>query len=356
MKKLYLVFAFTFLGGLVSAEGKELETKIKLHAYGVEVNVGFKPIDLVEGLDSIFWVGGAGAYKFPDFFRDSLTDQALSTANKDNSGFSQIFTLWRAGFAQGILYNSDLKKNLLEGFLFYQGQFLANSSSKSGVNYLLDSHRPDKAGLLQNSLLVGLSLNNLTKADLHGLVKGYYEEASLEYAPRLFQSVAVDFTRLNFTSKIFYPLFDLDPAKRDSTFSILLGNFTQADYLVGDQIPVMIEQGFGGRDYRTGLGSSVRGTEEGRFDGKIKLVNNLDLRINFPTVFMDALIPGVVAYFDVGAFGGLNGQADAALFSTGYGAFINLLNLGELAIYQDYWLNGSPYKASAFRIALGLHF
>lgn len=362
MKRAFLLlFALAGLSGL-SAQDKEPELAIKLHAYGVELGLGLKPVTLLPGTDTILWLDGAGAYKLPNFYRNPTNDQQFGDNTGNISGVSLVYAKWQAGIAQGFVFNPVIKKNYVEGFLFYQG-YVLNSSQSDPAGNLAASNRPDKGNTVQNSFLAGLSLNDLVPGDFHGLQKGYYTEFSVEFAPSQLQTVDVAFSRLNATSKIFLPLFDLDPVAKENKLSLLLGNFTQIDNLYQkgtSPLPYFAEQGFGGRNYRTGVGESVRGVEAGRFDAKFKFVNNLELRLNLPTLFVDGLIPGVSGYFDVGGYSGLPTSTAAndsgMLYSTGAGAFLSFKGVGEIALYKDFWLNGTPYKASDFRIALGLHF
>lgn len=73
-----------------------------------------------------------------------------------------------------------------------------------------------------------------------------------------------------------------------------------AEYLAGDGAPAREYQRFGGYDPVTGLGSGLRGTAPGRFDGRFRALANLDLRLSFPGLAGYYVFPGLIAFADAG--------------------------------------------------------
>jgi hypothetical protein len=111
-----------------------------------------------------------------------------------------------------------------------------------------------------------------------------------------------------------------------------------------------VRQSFGGRSPRTGLGGAVRGVDAGSLDVNFKVVNNLEVRLVGPALFLPTIVPGLVAYLDAGCFGGVGEPAPVEwgfVASTGAGVFVDLFGFAQLTGYVHYRLVGGNADGSA---------
>jgi len=106
----------------------------------------------------------------------------------------------------------------------------------------------------------------------------------------------------------------------------------------------------------------VRGVDSGSLDVNLKLVNNLELRVNLPAIVLPDLVPGVVVHWDAGYFaqvGESAGHVSGFVTTVGAGLYFNLFDLAHLAAYTHYRLDavnadGSPWVP--FDLQFGLHY
>jgi hypothetical protein len=368
---------------VAAAWADDLEPSVQLHAWGAELDVAWRPVVLVPHTQTTFWLGGGGLYKSWNYFRDA-SGNALTAADVNAAAVNEMAGSWFVGAAQGIVGQptpfADGHKpwqtpNLLEAYTYYRGTVISTLSSGS---YLANSNRVDRNGYVQTAFLAGLDLNTLTKTDDHNLLSGFLLEGAAETAPVGFQSVDVDYNRLTATLTLFLPVYDANPDSRLNTLSVLFGANMILDHLSGSNIPSEAQGEVGGRawagvlGFADALGGAVRGIESNRFDGTDKAVGNLDLRINLPGLdypefvkslspfpLEGSLIPGIVLFYDYGAWGGLNGIDPNYVTTAGAGVFLRVGHYGSVQVYFSQWLTGgTPYNTSALPIsaALGMQF
>jgi len=143
---------------------------------------------------------------------------------------------------------------------------------------------------------------------------------------------------------------------------VYAGDFAAVDWVTGDPVPLNVRQSFGGRSPRTGLGDAVRGVDSGSLDGDFKAVNNLEVRVLGPALFLPDIVPGLVVYLDAGIFGSAGAPGPDAwgfVASTGAGVFVDLFGFAQLTGYLHYRLVGENADGSAltpFAIDFGLKF
>jgi hypothetical protein len=90
--------------------------------------------------------------------------------------------------------------------------------------------------------------------------------------------------------------------------------------------------------------------DEGSLDGNFKAVNNLEVRLLGPALFLPAIVPGLVAYFDAGCFGSAGSPGSDAwgfVASTGAGVFVDVFGFAQLTGYLHYRLVGENADGSA---------
>lgn len=315
-----------------------------LRIFGADLGVGYRTPADGSAPDTIFWIFLGGGYEWPTFYRDPNNHLYNGDFPGFNPATSPLFTRVNLkidlGIAQGILFNDRINANLLEAFLFYRARYDATIDDAAANELIVASDRPDRMSLYQNSVIAGFSYNDLDLSDRHLIPNGWYAEISAEWGPDFIQTVwlnpeaKADFLRFDAQAKLFIPLFDLDPDAELNTFSGCFAGFASIDYSMGNNIPINIQQSFGGRFARSGLGGSVRGYELTRFDGLFKAVINLEARFNlWQFELIDVVTPGFVVFFDAGYYNFVYYPESGFLFSTGIGIFLNVWKFTSLSAY-----------------------
>jgi hypothetical protein len=304
---------------------------------GADIGIGWRGLTQEPNPDTIIWVIAGGGYEWLNYFR--LPDNQLYTGGGGyDPAYTRICGRLDLGLAQGFVWNERLKHNLFEGYAFFRTRLDYMFNDPTVVNALVfASGRPDVPGLFQASLFAGVSYKDLDDTDPHRILNGFYGEASVEWGPQFLLNDLygrADFVRLNLTARGFLPLFDIDPKAELNLFSGYLGAFLSVDWCDGAAVPANIQQTFGGRGYRYGLGYAVRGYEDGRFDGRFKAVLNLEFRLNlWQFKIIDTITPGLYAFVDSGYYNFIYYDEQGFLFSAGAGVFINVWSLTSLTAY-----------------------
>jgi len=356
---------------------------------GVDVTLGYKLPPWFAGVETILQatLGGGyegfGTFRSFDYTPNTPVIPPEAAADPDgNLEFNSPNFQWQAGIRQGILWNQELKRNLLEGFLYYRGRYdrYLNGrhywgSDETTITAIESTHEDwqrdyegsDAYGIFGASLFTGLAYDAL-RFDRRGKAyDGTYAEASLEVSP-YFPSVlgASDFWRLNFSTKSFKTLYEARPELEKNWFTIYAGSYFSIDYADANrQMPLYVMQTLGGTKPRKGLANAVRGFEDYSWDTQLKIVHNLDLRFNLPVAYSihgRDLFPGLVVYFDLGYgsryWGDPLDTRGGFLGSTGVGVFLGLLDVVYTQIYCHFPLIGQRIDGAPFVLDLdiGLQF
>jgi hypothetical protein len=328
---------------------------------GLDVTASYRIPPWFSGVDTILEATIGGGYEGLATFRtwDYIphTVAADTAAAEGYLEFNSPNFQWQAGIRQGILWNPDKAENLLEAFLFYRGRYERYlngryfwGSSDSQIAAIRASHEAwqssylgsDARGIFGTSLFAGLAYDDLhfnwrTKA-----YDGFYTEGSLEISP-YFPSVlgASDFWRLNATAKYSKTLYESPRETEKNWFTLYLSGILAIDYADAlRQMPLYVMETLGGTEPRVGLAYAVRGFEKYSWDTQLKIVHNLDLRLNLPvfySIFGRDLLPGVVVYFDLGYgdhyWGDPTDTPGGFLASSGIGTYLGLLDLAYVHLY-----------------------
>ncbi len=308
--------------------------------WGAEVALGWKGLRLIPGVDTVFWVSGGAGYDTDNYFAGP--DDAVMPADPAALRYHDFSYDWRLGVAQGILFNPEQKRNLLELVLLYRGRhqyYLDPNGVLAGL--------PDSSGLLQNALFTGLVFDNVHKNLTYATQRGLYLAVGAEFVPQALANTvlgASDYTDLSLVACGFLPLLET------RALSIYLADRILYDRLIGDDawIPLNARCSFSalstvpiGEYPFHGLGGALRGISVDRYDGYVKLVNNLEVRLHYPSLTMFNLItPGLIAFFDAGVFDHMSRQLrfDPIYCSTGLG--LSFYGRGyELVLYGAYFIN-----------------
>jgi hypothetical protein len=341
-----------------ASSGSLWEFQPYLRLWGIDMAGVYKGFTFVDGLDTRLWLSLGGGVEAVGFYRNSDgTPYTPPTSGTDPGAFSRTNVLWTLGLAQGLIYDQENQKNLVELIGYYRSS-VENYTEANGVHArIFDSGLPDKDGITQNSLLAGIRYNGITVNQENQLRKGAFAETSLEFAPNSLNQIA-DFTRWNTTVIGFWPCVEND------NYCIFAGDRLMYDRLYGNYIPINARTSFGGASVfpgiiSTGLGGAMRGVNYGRFDGYDKLINNLELRATFPNLFkQDWIIPGVIVYYDLGYTDNLTNQLqmDQLYSAAGIAVYTHLkLSFIDLdaGFSNDYFLTE---QRSTFNLLLYLQF
>lgn len=330
---------------------------------GVDLRLTYSGAPILDGLDTKLFFQAGGGYEEATLWRNTngTVYSGPVLENLENK-YMQPNLRFEGGIIQGLLWNEALDKNLLEAFLVYRLRY--DNHIPHEASFIEGSIFSDAEGILGNSLFAGLMYHNLEVDKRHKTKNGLYAEASLEWGPQFLFNESIggsDYFRMNATAKGFIRLFDLNPEKEKNTLSIYLADLFSVDWMTGGSIPIYAFQTFGGTKLRGGLGGSVRGYEKRAWDANFKMVNNLEIRVNGPALFLPSLVPGILAYFDAGYAATYFADAAAQpsfLAATGAGIYLNVFDFDYLAVYFQVPLTEERKDGKAFSIAveLGLHF
>jgi hypothetical protein len=346
-KNLCCIMLILLLGGclLGALSSEDLLFRIGLRTWGVDGALGWKGLRVFPGVDTVFWVSAGVGFQSENYFagaNDAVMPADPGTVRYDNLNFD-----WRLGVAQGILFNREQKRNLLELVLLYRGKYHCYLDPNGALAGL-----PDQNGLLQNSLLTGLVYDDVLADLAYATRRGVYAAAAAEFTPQVLANSVLgagDYTRLSLMACGYLPVLIT------RALSIYLADQLLYDHLFGDEawIPQSVRASFGaltsvpiGRNPLRALGGTLRGIAKDRFDGYIKLANNAEVRLHLPALTMFNLVtPGLIFYFDAGAYDHLSRQLrfNPLYCCTGIG--LALYGLGyDFVLYGSYFINENRFS------------
>jgi hypothetical protein len=323
--------------------------------WGADAALGWKGWPLFPGVDTVLWASAGGAFQSNLWF-EGTSDYVTVRSQLDSKTYYNLNVDWRLGVAQGIVYNPEQDRNLVEFLVLYRGKF----------HHYFDEHGvlaslPEKNGLLQNSILTGLVFDNTYKYKASLNRRGLYTALSTEFAPAWLGNEALgvsDFWRLSWIVTGYLPVLDA------RTVSIYLAGRVLLDriFSASGEVPVTTLASIGaltkvpiGSNPLHALGGALRGVVNDRYDGYVKMVNNFDVRFHFPAwTFFKLFTPMAVAYFDAGVYDEMTGllRFNPVFCTTGLG--VGLYALGfDFILYGTYFINEQDLY---WGLGLGVHF
>ncbi len=197
--------------------------------------------------------------------------------------------------AQGFLgVQQEIAKGWLSAFVFLKERYDLNSAAPGEDPQIFHSGLPDSSGIQQVSIVAGVTLGTVTFDQAYGTRSGIRASAAWEYAPAAANAVA-DYHRLDASVTAYVPII-----KRDS-LTLYIADRLVFDDLFGGYVPINARRSFCGCCALPAVQMPLmRGTDPGRFEGCMKAVNNLDIRMKFPGLQFWTVIPGAAAFCDVG--------------------------------------------------------
>ncbi|HVP19597.1 MAG TPA: hypothetical protein VMU36_11410, partial [Spirochaetia bacterium] len=318
---------------------------------------------ILPGLDTILENDLGAGYETDNFYTNPDGSPYWGPSDGSAVLFDRLQILEGLGIRQGILWDTERNRNLVEGFLFYRLHYDRNYPGAGAL--VSASAFPDRNQILSNSFQAGVSASTLDKDQVHKTWDGLYGEASVQWAPSFFfNSIGgANFYRLNLTLKGFRTLYAA-PAKGESNFfslyifSLYVGDFISVDYAGGDSIPFYVLESTGGLKPRATTDDWVRGFETGSYGTTFKAVNNFDIRIQGPAVIWPSVVPGLYAFTDAGYYSGFyqdpTNTPGGLLVSVGAGAYLDFFDLTNLTGYIAFPVSG--HRVDGARYEISFHF
>ena len=305
--------------------------------WGAGLSAIYNGWSLVEDQRTQILLGLSGAYESEAYYRKpsgepyTPPDPAPFLASGD-AGYKKVGVTVTSGIRQGIAVDHRLSV-----FMLYRSYLDINSPDNA---LIFSSRLPDRDGIWQNSITSGVIYDNVESDPAHGSRQGISVEFSVESAPEFLGNNVfgkADYGRV--TAKLIShgTLFDLDPESPRNLLNLVLSTRTVFDLLWGSYIPVNALQSVGGYYNSSGLGGTVRALQGGRHDGPLKITQNIDLRVNLPSIWL--IVPALVIYGDVGISDDSRiGRIDEAAHfhsSTGAGLLLNFSGF-DMGVFGDF--------------------
>ncbi len=190
------------------------------------------------------------------------------------------------------------KASRFRAALFLRGETMGNLwNGANGATLLALSGLPDAPGFAELGAGAALGLTALDRKTSSGQEIGvrldWCYEFSYDFYPMAMLSASTNEISLEFSG--FLPLVD------NEAISLVLAEHLLYSALVGGAPEHRLSR-IGGNRFTPypALGGLVRGVPDYSGDGRIKTGDNLDLRLEFPSLFKKVVIPGLTAFADAG--------------------------------------------------------
>lgn len=328
--------------------------------FGADMTVGYRGLHPIPQLGTTVWAHVGGGWEQHKLYRDFSIEDVVGVplgVDDPKADYNKWTLDAQLGLAQGILWSDRLGRNLLEAVIQSRWRLESYRLPDGGDSSLiLDSSLPDRDGLFLGTFLGAVHLDGVQTVSRRRTHNGVDAEISAEWAPAGFLGSPADFVRLNGHLE---GLVTLVEAKN---VALVAGDHLEGDLLLSptgelSTIPVWARttlggvnpDGFGGQ---AGLGGAVRGVASERFDGTLKIVNNLEVRLLFPEILPVAIFPGLIVFVDAGTsdFRGLDRAPvlpDDLFVSFGAGLDLRAL-VADVVVYASYC--ALPEEARGFKV------
>lgn len=373
------LFAFLLLPGTVPLFAQLSLTPSPL-IWGADLQITY-PLGRGE-LPTTPEIGVAAAYSSTPYFRNpdgSLFERSRSGFDGRSAPyFDRTLTRWNLGVNQAVVYDELKDIETVGVFVRYVGfgDWHHKDKEESQLIYSSDFAVPEAEGQLLNTLRLGVNVGNVAVRDVSAVRVGWDGYIVGEWGPAFLGNEAfgeANFARVGGLIRGFLPLYEASPRVEPgpsgdtllNQFALYAGAYMTADHAGGSRVPLSARRSIiGPLNDRHGLGGSVRGYEAGRYDATTKIAGGAELRAVLPAVAHPGVLPGLVAYFDAGAWRGLadmpGGRHESGIAAgTGGGVSISLFDLATLVFYSDFALVDELVAGGRFtplRIGFGYHF
>ena len=204
---------------------------------------------------------------------------------------------------------------------------------------------PDRNGAVWNSFSVGGFLDAVYKGVAPG---GYRGEVTVELAPAFLANSVVgrtDYSLVGASFIYYLPFFSFKQANGLNLVALYLADRVAANILLGDAVPQREQK-------PVALGTMIRGFEKNSLGTRFTAVNNLELRLAGPEIFIENLYPRLHIFLDLGTYAGeyLNTTYTESGFlaSTGFEISLTVFNLFSFGYRGAFALLGTNIAESVF--------
>lgn len=302
---------------------------------GLDLSLTYYGLELSDAADTKIFLKGGGGYENASLYRDQLTGDPLLTVDSVPEYAYKANFQWELAFIQGFSRRED-GDNLLEAFLFYRGRY------DNYLNELPTVVFTDIREIFGTSFMTGISYDSRVQSR-HRSKEGLYAEATAEWGPGFLNTT--DFWRVSGQLRGFLPVYDM-PNEGGNLFNVYLAGFLGADYADGAQVPIYVNQSFGGRDLRDSLGNSVRGYFHPRYDSSLKATASAEFRLVGPSPsliwpaveLLEKVVPYLFGFADAGYYAGFAdatasyANASGFLASVGGGFALDLIGFAQASV------------------------
>ena len=331
-----------------------------INYWGMNADISIYGFEIFKDLSSRVLVSGGAGIRSLGYYRDENDEFIEEDDGSRNvySDFTQlrIHTNWGVALTQGIINREGFRNDLLYAELRYRGIREWNIEDSSREQIIFNSIRPDRDGILLNSLIAALVYDCVSKDEGSGNLKGFYSEISVERGPEWFFNDIEgdsDFIKYYGSFSLYIPAADIRNRSGETSSGIYIADCFSADLVDGNKIPLIARQTMGSLDPKNGLGGTVRGFESRRFDGELTLSNNLETRLTLPVIgtklFRNRMYlrPGIFTFFDSGYYDLLDGTDAGFLLSCGGGIFGDINGIVQGMAYLSFPLEGERLDEKA---------
>ena len=337
-------------GGDISISAKAFDTYPDLLAgllptFAVP-GISYSGLSLVDGIRTDIYGFAGGGFTRNEIWVDALGNP-FNPGDVDVTDESyldlQAYDRWEIDFAvglmQGIIQRPDRERATIAAYAEYAFHW-ESTKENADRSYFFDGSPamfPDKEGVAVNSLTFGAVYDMLDRGPVP---KGIIADISLLTAPGFLANTvrgSSDFYTTLGVVKGYLPLYQIKQESGLNLFGIYLSDRIQADLIWGSAVP---------QDYKIdpALGTKARGFEKNSMGYGFTLVNNFDLRIAGPEIFVKDLYPRFHLFFDMGMFAGAyhNSTVTGSGFvsSTGFEAAVTFFNVVTLGYRGSFVLAG----------------
>jgi hypothetical protein len=335
--------------------------RLGLRLWGLDCSLAFTAAEPLPESPTRLWLAVGAGYEDAALYRSFAGSDTVGVrTDTPVSEHTAVYKTLDLDAALGASQDLAVGSHIFSAFLVGTFRYERHDPAWAPDALIFDSSLPDRTGLLEDGVLLGLSLRRRVAAAsaLTTIPIEYRIEASLRAAPSFLGNRVADYLRLSTTGILVYQLVNA------RSLELYLAWRLGYDAMWGSSFPVHARTSMGGIGspfftLEPGLGGALRGIAEGRFDGTAKLYQNLDLRFRFP--ISPYFVPAATLFFDCGVsdYRGLDHTIEASdiLYSAGVNLTANVARNAQIGYVLSYaWNEPDPERRFSYGVTLEAHF
>jgi hypothetical protein len=319
-----------------------------------ELGLKYSGMQLFDGKKTELFLLGGGAYGHVDLWTglDGMPlvvtpAEAESDELTDQRTYNSWLADWRLRFQQFVTPVAAIPMGEVALFLEYAGWWtnpLENGDASLGLDGTTAAY-PDQNGLLVNGIGIGALWFDLEKG---ASPVGFESEIALHALPEALGNNVTgrtDYYLFSTTAIGYYPLYTSEQESGLNLFSIYLAERFVADLVWGDAVPQRVQEPIS-------LGRKMRGFEYNSYGTAYTVVNNFEVRLAGPEIFLSNVYPRFHVFLDAGLYGGVylntSYEQSGFLASTGFEAALNVFDLFAVGYRGTVILAGENMAGSRY--------